>query len=94
MPVQLLKIYIFLIKIVVFDVGTRGNELEIAERLDIAIDVAHAVTYLHMYTGTVQVFNRLMMIWRNFFFYPLPLNFFEMSKRNQWFSVYRMPLFF
>ncbi|PSS09463.1 Calmodulin-binding receptor-like cytoplasmic kinase [Actinidia chinensis var. chinensis] len=30
--------------------GTRGNELEIAERLDIAIDVAHAVTYLHMYT--------------------------------------------
>ncbi|XP_057513394.1 calmodulin-binding receptor-like cytoplasmic kinase 1 isoform X2 [Actinidia eriantha] len=30
--------------------GTRGNELEIAERLDIAIDVSHAVTYLHMYT--------------------------------------------
>ncbi|CAL5334064.1 unnamed protein product [Camellia sinensis] len=29
--------------------GTRGNELEISERLDIAIDVAHAVTYLHMY---------------------------------------------
>ncbi|XP_057484444.1 calmodulin-binding receptor-like cytoplasmic kinase 1 isoform X1 [Actinidia eriantha] len=28
--------------------GTRGNELEIAEGLDIAIDVAHAVTYLHM----------------------------------------------
>ncbi len=31
--------------------GTRGNGLEIAERLDIAIDVAHAITYLHMYTG-------------------------------------------
>ncbi|KAK9280555.1 hypothetical protein L1049_014248 [Liquidambar formosana] len=30
--------------------GSRGNELEISERLDIAIDVAHAVTYLHMYT--------------------------------------------
>ncbi|KAA8543780.1 hypothetical protein F0562_022043 [Nyssa sinensis] len=30
--------------------GTRGNGLEISERLDIAIDVAHAVTYLHMYT--------------------------------------------
>ncbi|XP_050369424.1 calmodulin-binding receptor-like cytoplasmic kinase 2 [Argentina anserina] len=30
--------------------GTRGNGLEMAERLDIAIDVAHAVTYLHMYT--------------------------------------------
>ncbi|KAI8014052.1 Calmodulin-binding receptor-like cytoplasmic kinase 1 [Camellia lanceoleosa] len=29
--------------------GTRGNKLEISERLDIAIDVAHAVTYLHMY---------------------------------------------
>ncbi|KAJ9698603.1 hypothetical protein PVL29_007595 [Vitis rotundifolia] len=32
--------------------GTRGNGLEIAERLDIAIDVAHAVAYLHMYTDT------------------------------------------
>ncbi|CAL0335025.1 unnamed protein product [Lupinus luteus] len=30
--------------------GTRGRGLEIGERLDIAIDVAHAVTYLHMYT--------------------------------------------
>ncbi|KAK9940712.1 hypothetical protein M0R45_017357 [Rubus argutus] len=30
--------------------GTRGIGLEIAERLDIAIDVAHAITYLHMYT--------------------------------------------
>ncbi|KAI9108251.1 hypothetical protein K1719_020734 [Acacia pycnantha] len=29
--------------------GTRGNGLEIGERLDIAIDVAHAITYLHMY---------------------------------------------
>lgn len=30
--------------------GKRGNGLEIAERLDIAIDIAHAITYLHMYT--------------------------------------------
>ncbi|CAK8565869.1 unnamed protein product [Lathyrus sativus] len=30
--------------------GMRGNGLEIGERLDVAIDVAHAVTYLHMYT--------------------------------------------
>ncbi|KAL8089560.1 hypothetical protein AgCh_039145 [Apium graveolens] len=30
--------------------GIRGNGLEIGERLDIAIDVAHAVTYLHTYT--------------------------------------------
>ncbi|KAK6234993.1 hypothetical protein SCA6_010330 [Theobroma cacao] len=30
--------------------GVRGNGLEIAERLDIAIDVAHAITYLHSYT--------------------------------------------
>ncbi|KAH7513095.1 hypothetical protein FEM48_Zijuj12G0160100 [Ziziphus jujuba var. spinosa] len=28
----------------------RGNILDLATRLDIAIDVAHAVTYLHMYT--------------------------------------------
>ncbi|XP_035541020.1 calmodulin-binding receptor-like cytoplasmic kinase 2 isoform X1 [Juglans regia] len=30
--------------------GTLGKGLEIAERLEIAIDIAHAVTYLHMYT--------------------------------------------
>lgn len=32
--------------------GIHGNELEIGERLDIAIDVAHAVTYLHTYAET------------------------------------------
>lgn len=31
--------------------GVRGKGLEIGERLDIAIDVAHAITYLHQYTG-------------------------------------------
>ena len=31
--------------------GIRGNILSLAVRLDIAIDVAHAITYLHMYTG-------------------------------------------
>ncbi|XP_020216396.1 calmodulin-binding receptor-like cytoplasmic kinase 2 [Cajanus cajan] len=30
--------------------GIKGDGLEIGERLDIAIDVAHAITYLHMYT--------------------------------------------
>ncbi|XP_021891711.1 calmodulin-binding receptor-like cytoplasmic kinase 1 [Carica papaya] len=30
--------------------NVRGNGLEMAERLDVAIDVAHAITYLHMYT--------------------------------------------
>ncbi|OIW02563.1 hypothetical protein TanjilG_24014 [Lupinus angustifolius] len=30
--------------------GTRGDGLDIGHRLDIAIDVAHAITYLHMYT--------------------------------------------
>ncbi|XP_013716551.2 calmodulin-binding receptor-like cytoplasmic kinase 1 isoform X1 [Brassica napus] len=32
--------------------GLRGNRLEMAERLEIAIDVAHALTYLHTYTDT------------------------------------------
>lgn len=33
------------------DAGVQGDILDFAARLDIAIDVAHAVTYLHMYTG-------------------------------------------
>ncbi|THG11723.1 hypothetical protein TEA_003813 [Camellia sinensis var. sinensis] len=32
-----------------------GSVLDLAARLDIAIDVAHAVTYLHMYTGVVVI---------------------------------------
>lgn len=28
-----------------------GTVLDFAARLDVAIDVAHAVTYLHMYSG-------------------------------------------
>ncbi|KAJ6679712.1 RECEPTOR-LIKE PROTEIN 55 [Salix purpurea] len=28
-----------------------GNFIDLAVRLDVAIDVAHAITYLHMYTG-------------------------------------------
>lgn len=35
--------------------GTRANELEIGQRLDIAIDVAHAITYLHTYTGIINM---------------------------------------
>ncbi|KAL4610764.1 hypothetical protein ACB092_08G075200 [Castanea dentata] len=30
--------------------GKLGNGLEMSERLEIAIDIAHAITYLHMYT--------------------------------------------
>lgn len=30
--------------------GVQGNILDFAARLDVAIDVAHAITYLHMYT--------------------------------------------
>lgn len=37
----------------IFGAGKSRSELEMAERLDIAIDVAHAVTYLHMYIGIV-----------------------------------------
>jgi serine/threonine protein kinase len=35
--------------------GLRGNRLEMAERLEIAIDVAHALTYLHTYTGNLVI---------------------------------------
>ena len=31
--------------------GIRGNILSLVVWLDIAIDVAHAITYLHIYTG-------------------------------------------
>lgn len=35
----------------------QGNILDLAARLDIAVDVAHAVTYLHMYTGLIHHFS-------------------------------------
>lgn len=49
----------FLDVIQMHNAGTRGNVLDLAARLDIAIDVAHAVTYLHMYTGNclVEAYN-------------------------------------
>lgn len=34
--------------------GIHGNILDLAARIDIATDVAHAITYLHMYTGMFQ----------------------------------------
>ncbi|KAK1267438.1 Calmodulin-binding receptor-like cytoplasmic kinase 2 [Acorus gramineus] len=36
--------------------GMYGDTIDLAARLDIAIDVAHAITYLHMYTGMISEF--------------------------------------
>lgn len=38
-----------------FYAGLHGKPLDLATRLDIAIDVAHAVTYLHMYSGVPKI---------------------------------------
>ncbi|KAK1289051.1 Calmodulin-binding receptor-like cytoplasmic kinase 2 [Acorus calamus] len=35
--------------------GMHGDAIDLAARLDIAIDVAHAITYLHMYTGNEEI---------------------------------------
>ena len=35
--------------------GVHEKVLDFAARLDIAIDVAHAITYLHMYTGLLLI---------------------------------------
>lgn len=45
----------FLDVIEMHNAGNGGNTLDLAARLDISIDVAHAVTYLHMYTGNCRV---------------------------------------
>lgn len=41
--------------------GLHGNILDLAARLDIAIDVAHAITYLHMYTGFLFSTSKLQL---------------------------------
>lgn len=41
--------------------GIHGSALEFAVRLDIAIDVAHAITYLHMYTGFLLILTNIMI---------------------------------
>ncbi len=33
------------------DAGSFGGVLDMGTRLDIAIDIAHALTYLHLYAG-------------------------------------------
>jgi hypothetical protein len=33
------------------DAGSFGRVLDMGTRLDIAIDIAHALTYLHLYAG-------------------------------------------
>lgn len=45
------------------NIGMQGNVLEFSARLDIAIDVAHAVTYLHMYIGKLRILDEYL----NFF---------------------------
>lgn len=40
-----------------------GTVLDLAARLDIAIDVAHAVTYLHMYTGVGSEIETSVVNW-------------------------------
>lgn len=36
--------------------GSKGEPLEFAQRLNIAIDIVHAIAYLHGYTGTHSPF--------------------------------------
>jgi hypothetical protein len=38
------------------DAGDLGVTLDMSKRLDIAIDVAHALTYLHFYAGKQALF--------------------------------------
>lgn len=40
-----------LLNVLCINTGMHGAVLDFAARLDVAIDVAHAVTYLHMYSG-------------------------------------------
>jgi len=35
--------------------GIHGSVLDLSARLEVAIDVSHAITYLHMYIGTIQL---------------------------------------
>lgn len=42
--------------------GRRAQPLDLGARLDIAIDVAHAVTYLHMYSGLFQVLRFFVIL--------------------------------
>ena len=44
------------------DAGIHGNFIDLAVRLDIAIDVAHAITYLHMYTGFLLIATNLILL--------------------------------
>lgn len=36
--------------------GVRGKILDFNQRLEISIDVAHALAYLHLYAGNISVY--------------------------------------
>lgn len=38
-----------------FLLGPKGKILDFNQRLEISIDVAHGLTYLHLYAGTTQI---------------------------------------
>lgn len=40
----------------IFITGARGKILDFHQRLEISIDVAHALTYLHLYAGNISVY--------------------------------------
>lgn len=66
---QIFNLFHCLPLITLNDLGINGNVLNLPKRLDIAIDVAHAITYLHTYTGInwgTQVSCRFQFKWHLF----------------------------
>lgn len=49
--------------------GHQGKWLDMGARLDVAIDVAHAITYLHMYAGICLYLSYPYLTFGN----PLPI---------------------
>jgi len=47
--------------------GMRGKTLDFNQRLEIAIDVAHGLTYLHLYAGSDYYIMCILFSFYNFF---------------------------
>jgi hypothetical protein len=67
--------------------GYQGKFLDMGARLDIAIDLAHAITYLHMYAGIWLCLLYIYLMLRNLPLILISILFLRSRQMAYWFFI-------